>query len=93
MAPWRPLGGLWRPWGALGRPRQIFERCCELFGIPFADPKSIKHVLTNLLKSNMSFDAYFELSGDPLSHFWDPFWRYLGVLFEVPSREARFEKS
>ena len=36
---------------------------------------------------------YVEPSGSPLGHFWGPFWRYPGALFEVPSREAGFLKN
>ena len=89
MAPWSPLGGLWRPWGALGRPRRIFERFWELLRVPF----SIKKALKNKLNSNIVLDAYFGPSGGSLGHFWGPFWKYFGMLFEAPSQEAGFIKN
>ena len=93
IAPWRSLGGFWRPWGALGRPRWIFESFWELLRVPFGGPKSTKKALKNKLKSTIVFDCYFGPSEGSLDHFWGPFWRYFGVLFDVPSREAGFLKN
>ena len=99
MAPWRPqngsLGASGRPLaslGGLGAPKTDFVRFLELFRVPFGDPKSDKKTSKFNLKSNIAFDAHFKLSGGPLGHFLGSFWKYFGMLFEVPSREAGFLK-
>ena len=54
-------------------------------------------MLTNGLESHLKFGVNSELSfgpsGGSLGHFWGQVWRYFGVLFEVPSREAGFLKN
>ena len=54
-------------------------------------------MLNNCLESHLEFGLNSELSfgssGDSLGQFGGQFWRYFGVLFEVPSRAAGFLKN
>ena len=54
-------------------------------------------MLTNGLESHLKFGVNSELSfgpsGGSLGHFGGQVWKYLGMLFEVPGREAGFHKS
>ena len=52
-----------------------------------------KNDLESHLKFGVNSELSFGSSGDSLGHFGAQFWRYFGVLFEVPSREAGFLKN
>ena len=53
----------------------------------------LKNCLESHLKFGLNSELSFGSSGDSLGHFGGQFWRYFGVLFEVPSREAGFLKN
>ena len=62
-------------------------------GTPVGGSKMLESALENQLKYDVNSELSFGSSGDSLGHFGAQFWRYFGVLFEVPSREAGFFKN